>query len=250
MARKVDCAIQGVRTRQTKARRRLGTRRTCVVRRSVEPRSNAGMRSYDVLYRRRQAKGPPGADGLERVSAHPRTSDTHRSRSPALSHSHGFSLLELIAVIAVIGVTLAFVLPRFQSLGDRRLESDADRLALLASFIGERAVATRSQYRIHFDLAGAAVRVEASADGREFTRVTEPVARGGKLSPGVEIGEVFSPGLGRVSRGEAFVALTSRGSDPFEVTLLSGGRKAVVSYNPYTGKASLSYPGTGEGQDG
>ncbi|WKZ33988.1 MAG: prepilin-type N-terminal cleavage/methylation domain-containing protein [Thermodesulfobacteriota bacterium] len=250
MARMIDCAMQGVGTRLAKARRRLGTMRVYVVRRIDEPGSNAGMRRHDALYRRRQAKGPPRADGLERVSAHPRTPDTHRSRSPALPLSHGFSLLELIAVIAIIGITLAFVLPRFPSLDGRRLESDADRLALLASFIGERAVATRSQYRLHFDMAGAAVRVEASADGKEFTRVTEPVARGGKLSPGVEIGEVFSPGLGRISRGEAFIHITSRGSDPFEVTLLSDGKRAVVSYNPYTGKASVSYPGTGEGQDG
>ncbi|MBW7956482.1 MAG: prepilin-type N-terminal cleavage/methylation domain-containing protein [Deltaproteobacteria bacterium] len=196
------------------------------------------------------AKGPPRADGLERVSAHRSTQRTHRTRYPTLPLSHGFSLLELIAVIAVIGVTLAFALPRFPSLDGRRLESDAERLALLASFIGERAAATRSRYRLHFDLAGAAVRVEVSADGKEFTPVTEPVARGRRLSAGIEIGEVFSPGLGRVSRGEAFIPITSSGSHPFEVTLLSGEKKALVSYNPYTGKASVSYPGTGEGQDG
>ena len=42
--------IQSVRTKQTKARRWRGMRRTLPVRRNDEPRSNTGMRSYGALY--------------------------------------------------------------------------------------------------------------------------------------------------------------------------------------------------------
>ncbi|MFZ3071977.1 MAG: molybdenum cofactor guanylyltransferase [Thermodesulfobacteriota bacterium] len=47
----ITTAMQGVRTKQTKARRRRGARRTSYVRRSDEPRSNAGMRSYNALHK-------------------------------------------------------------------------------------------------------------------------------------------------------------------------------------------------------
>ncbi len=147
-------------------------------------------------------------------------------------------------------MTLAFVLPRFPSLEGRGLETDAERLALLFSFTGERAAATRSAYRLQFDFGGAAVRVGVSADGKEFAPVTEPAARGGRLGPGVVIDEVFSPGLGQVRRGEAVIDITSAGGPPFEVTLSSGESKAHLAYNPYTGKTIVSYPGREEGKDG
>ncbi|OGP17512.1 MAG: hypothetical protein A2V21_301565 [Deltaproteobacteria bacterium GWC2_55_46] len=95
---------------------------------------------------------------------------------------------------------------------------------------------------MRFDLKGAAITVESSADGVEYAPVAEAVSRGLKLRRGVEIDEVSAPGLGKVRRGEAAIALSPTGGPPFEVTLVSGKRKALVSYNPFTGRASVTDP--------
>ncbi|OGP13454.1 MAG: hypothetical protein A2054_05370 [Deltaproteobacteria bacterium GWA2_55_10] len=135
---------------------------------------------------------------------------------------------------------LAVVFPRLHGLQDRYLDSDSERLALFLSYAGEKAASSRTYYRVGFDLQGARINVESSPDGKEFAPAADPALRGFKLKNGVDIGEVSAPGLGKVVRGEAKLLMPPAGAPPFEVALISGNRRSLITYNPYTGRATIS----------
>jgi len=135
---------------------------------------------------------------------------------------------------------LAVVFPRLYGLQDRYLDSDAERLALFLSYAGEKAASSRTYYRVGFDLHGARIGIEISPDGKEFAPSTDPAIRAFNLKDGVDIGEVSAPGLGKVTRGQASILMAPTGAPFFEVALVSGGRRTIVTYNPYTGRAAVS----------
>jgi len=69
-----------------------------------------------------------------------------------LSKKEGFTLIELILVIAVIGVVAAIVLPRLDPfLPERRLKSAVRLLSGTISLAYGEAIAKNKTYRLHFD---------------------------------------------------------------------------------------------------
>lgn len=184
--------------------------------------------------------GPPGPPGNEKTGLPVRT---FACRAPHAVHSvKGFSLIELLAVIAVIAVALAVVFPRLPGLEGYNLDSDSGRLSRLSVFLNERAASRRSYYRLWFDFNAGEIRVESSADGKEYAAVSETALRKIKLGRGVQLVEVRSPGLGAVTRGEAAIVISPYGAEPFDVRLSAGKRSLVVSFNPYTGRAKVRQP--------
>lgn len=188
--------------------------------------------------------GPPGPPGNEKTGFSTRTFACRILR--AVPSVKGFSLIELLAVIAIIAVALAVVFPRLPGLEGYNLDSDSGRLSQLAGFLNERAASRRSYYRLWFDFNAGEVRVESSADGKEYAPEAESALRKIKLGPSVVMEEVRSPGLGVVTRGEAAIVLSPYGSEPFEVRLAAAGRTTIVSFNPYTGKAKVRATEDGE----
>lgn len=144
--------------------------------------------------------------------------------------------------MAVLAVALAVVFPRLPGLEGVSLDSSAGRVSRLSGFLAERAASKRQFYRLWFDFGTGEARVESSADGREYTPEPEAAIRRIRLGTGVRLDEVRSPGLGSVSRGEAAVVFSPYGAEPFEVRLSAGKRTAVVSFNPYTGRARIHEP--------
>lgn len=185
--------------------------------------------------------GPPRPPGPETTNDPHRFSACCRTVSAAPSVS-GFSLIELLAVIAVLAVALAVVVPRLPGLDGYSLDSATGRLSRLSGFLNERAASKRSFYRVWFDFAANEVRVEASEDGQEYAPEPEGALRTIKFGTNVFLEEVRSPGLGSVKRGEAAIVFSPHGSEPFEVRLSSAERSAVVSFNPYTGRAKVHAP--------
>lgn len=182
--------------------------------------------------RPRPGTGPPGE---ENTGPHTRT---HAIRNPhAVTSVNGFSLIELLAVIAVIAVAVAVVFPRLPGLEGYNLDSGANRASQLLGFLNERAASKRTYYRVWFDFNSNELRVESSADGKEYAAFAETALRKIRLGRGVVMEEVRSPGLGTIVRGEAAIVISPYGAEPFDLRLSSGKRSVIVSFNPYTGKA-------------
>jgi type II secretory pathway pseudopilin PulG len=71
-----------------------------------------------------------------------------------------FTLLELLAIVAIFALMTTFVLPNIGAVRDRALRSQAQRLAAQLELARQRAVVTGTPHRLLIDLDGAAYRLE------------------------------------------------------------------------------------------
>ncbi|MDO8426283.1 MAG: prepilin-type N-terminal cleavage/methylation domain-containing protein [Deltaproteobacteria bacterium] len=160
-----------------------------------------------------------------------------RCKPVAAQPPRGFTLLELLVVIAVIGIALAIVFPRIPAPSGTYLKTDAGRVSSLITYLNEASVAKRVYYRLWFDLEKEGFRVEASKDGGEYAQVSEPRIGGIRLRQGVELEDMVLPGLGKVSSGTVSVVIAPSGNgEPFTLHLKAEKGRITISFNPYSGK--------------
>lgn len=76
-----------------------------------------------------------------------------------------FTLLELLAIVAIFALMTTFVLPNVGAVRDRALRNQAQRLAAQLEFARQRAVVTGVPHRLLIDLEGAAYRLEWLEEG-------------------------------------------------------------------------------------
>lgn len=77
-----------------------------------------------------------------------------------------FTLIEILAVVAILALVATVVLPNFGALRDRRLRNEAQRLAGQLELARERSVVTGVPHRVEFDLENDGYRVEWLRGGK------------------------------------------------------------------------------------
>ena len=111
-------------------------------------------------------------------------------------HSGGYTLIELIVVIVLIGLMFSMSLPKFrQTLLSDTLESTSLNLIGVVQELRERAVTDQVTYELHFDIPGKriwAFPTSASEEDREMAR-----EQAQKLPPDIEIMDVWSVNSGK-----------------------------------------------------
>ena len=157
------------------------------------------------------------------------------------SSQTGFTLIELIAVMIIIGLVLAVVFPRFSNIGETHLKTDASKLQTLITYLYEASETRNLYYRINFDLERESVLVESSRDGVEYLPEADRGLRVLRFSPGVDLAEVEVAGLGVTNTGELRVVFTPTGTtEPFRVNLGAGDRAPMtITFNPYSGRVKV-----------
>lgn len=155
----------------------------------------------------------------------------------------GFTLLEIIAVIAILAGLMAIVLPRFAAFGTAMLKSDAGRVGSLLRYTGDAAATRGLYFRVVFDLDSEGVSVEESDDAEEYRPAADPAMRTLSLARGVEIKDVTTQALGRVESGKVGMVFApggaTGGTGPFSVHLGSSNQSRTITYNPYSGRVKV-----------
>ena len=90
--------------------------------------------------------------------------------------THGFTLIEVMAVVAIIGLVLGIMLPNLTATRGSQLERQGRDLASRIDLARERAVVTSAPHRVWLDLEEGAFRVDWFVDEtRAFGEPDEPV---------------------------------------------------------------------------
>jgi type II secretion system protein H len=103
-----------------------------------------------------------------------------------IRHSKGFTLIELMVVIVVLGVMMGLVIPRLGDIGEANLKRSARHLTGMIRFLRDEAQAKKTRYRLRFDIKDGKYWAEelviTSKDTAEFKRLQVAMANEGSLA--------------------------------------------------------------------
>ncbi|OGP23599.1 MAG: hypothetical protein A2X99_11815 [Deltaproteobacteria bacterium GWB2_55_19] len=147
----------------------------------------------------------------------------------------GLTLIELVVVLAILGGALLIAYPRLSSLTDLRLETEARRLSSLLRELERESSSKRLYIKARVVPSKGTISISSSNDGLEYS----DESGGFELSGGVLLSSLTVQGLGKTAGEVAVVFHPASGGPPMEFLLEEGGRRASVSYNPFSGKVTV-----------
>jgi type II secretion system protein H len=150
---------------------------------------------------------------------------------PALRKgSRGFTLLELVLVLALIGLIVTLVAPRLGLFGSVALDTSARRLAARIRFLREEAALRGHSVRLSFDLherSYAAAVLVPTTTGARFVDDSSPLFRRVSLPDDLNL-DVSGPNLSTTVDGQPAAIFSPDGfADPTVIYLDDGKGRAV-----------------------
>jgi type II secretion system protein H len=174
-----------------------------------------------------------------------------------------FTLIELLAVVAIFALMAAFVMPNLATLGSRTLRRQAQHIGGQLELARQRSIVTGIPHRMWLDLDSASYRLEwnvseAETEGEAApTAATDPHAavplslappreterqyrslpgrlgRARPLESSLTIAGLETPG-GWIERGEAFIAFERDGTTVYTAIVLEdeSGRSVTLEILP------------------
>jgi prepilin-type N-terminal cleavage/methylation domain-containing protein len=169
-----------------------------------------------------------------------------------------FTLIEMLAVVAILALVATFVAPSFDAVRQRKLRSEAMRLAIQLEFARQRTVMTGVPHRVLLDLEQSLYRVEwlggdaglappqleptlydtsggtplpleaPPIEASEYTRIPGNFGRDQLLEDDLFIAGLETP-EGWLERGESFVSFDRDGTASYtEIVLEDESGEAVA----------------------
>ncbi|HEY6838182.1 MAG TPA: prepilin-type N-terminal cleavage/methylation domain-containing protein [Geobacteraceae bacterium] len=134
----------------------------------------------------------------------------------------GFTLIEMVVVIAIIALLAALVFPRLPMTEDARLRSSARTFSALLRYLGDRGATSGSRYRLHLNMSDNSVTVGVLSASGEEGRSDDAFLNRRFLDTGIVLADVELTRLGKVGEGEVTVDFGPGGLGEFLVIHLKG----------------------------
>ncbi len=140
----------------------------------------------------------------------------------------GFTLVELVMVMAVIFLTVGIAVPRLPDLGGLSFDRGVRRAALLVQQVRQRSIVKQRWYRIGYSFEDA--RFTVAYFGPERGYVDDEEVPAFELPSPLRVQDLETAGAGKVLGGEAFLHFSPRGMvEPSALHVGDGkGRTATI----------------------
>jgi len=153
----------------------------------------------------------------------------------------GFSLLELMVVLMVIGVVMALTFPKFQNLLQGDIKSVSIKMIGTIQYLYDEASVRRKVYRLNFDLSEGLYWGSYLEESGESSRIDTPVLSKILIPDGVKIKDVVVLHEGKVTHGKTFTEFYPNGG--LEKTTIhledNQGKQLTLQINPLTGRVRV-----------
>jgi type II secretion system protein H len=155
--------------------------------------------------------------------------------------SKGFTLIELMVVIVVLGVMMGLVIPKLGELGEANLKRSTRHLTGMIRFLHDESQARKEIYRLRFDIQGSRYWSEVltkNPEGTwEFKRLQVAMASEGSLAGQTSFKDVQAGS----HPDDPYILFTPNGwVEPAFIHLRNGDDKPfTLIVNPLTGNTEL-----------
>lgn len=170
---------------------------------------------------------------------------TARSEIVTVRDNKGFTLIELAVVILVLGLFVAFALPKFDDISDVNLKSTARNLSTTARYLYSEAAFKKNIYKLVFDTNNNEYWVEV-LEGNEYEVSTDPYLRKKKITGNVFLKDIITERtLGKKQSDnpdnhEYILFLPTGYVEPAVIHIeSSNGDEYTLATNPYTGTMKI-----------
>jgi len=155
--------------------------------------------------------------------------------------SAGFTLVELLVTLSIIGILTGALLPRLPDLTAWRLKSTARRLAGTISYLYDRAAASKLVYRLTLDIDERQYYVSLLNTQNRFQKTRLTFAKETKLPDRVRFTEARTSSQGIVRRGVAVINFYPSGFSDLCVIHLEDSNKNEMTLlvHPLTGRVKI-----------
>jgi len=176
-----------------------------------------------------------------------RLSACRAAGNPARSLERGFTLLELVIVMFIMGLIMTIALPNITAISGARIRSEARRLSGRARFLYEKAAVEKAVYRLIFHLDSKrngyeVARLDPYDPEPKFVPVNSPATEPVLMPAGVKVRDVTVEGIGTVARGMAATQFYPGGYVDATLVHLSdaSGNVYTLFFDPLTGRVSIA----------
>jgi len=129
----------------------------------------------------------------------------------------GFTLIELVVVLAIIAMALALVFPRLPSSESENLKVSARTLAATLRYLQDRAATGRTTYYLQMEPGTDTIKVlESAADGSD-KEPGDTLLQKRPIKEGIQVADVTIPRLGKVTEGQVRLTVGMGGLRDFVI---------------------------------
>lgn len=153
----------------------------------------------------------------------------------------GFTLIEIMVVVAIIGVLAGILVPRLPDVTASRLKSTARRLAGTITYLYERSAATQLVYRLTLDMESNEFYVSLLNKENQFEETKLDFAKRTRLPDNVRVESADIPAQGVVSAGQAQIHFFPGGFTEQAYVYLKdvSGNELTLEVHPLTGRVRI-----------
>lgn len=150
----------------------------------------------------------------------------------------GFTLLEIVIVVAVVALFVGLAVPRLPDMAGTRIHQNARKVSMMLQLARSRAVSMRRYYRVDVDLDANGISV--SYFGPEGTYIPDDEVRQFRLREGI-ITDVVNSSEGKVLEGTGWVRISPRGFiEPALIHIRDEQERVVtVAPSPVSGRVRI-----------